>query len=311
MNNRPHFSLALLHPRYWLLWIGLGIWYLVVLLPYPVLLSLGRGLGRLLYLTGKRRRYFAGRNIQLCFPQWSAQQRQQLLEKNFESIGIAMFEVGMSWWWSRKRFDRLLQFEGLEHIENLNGQGALLMAMHFTTLEVGASALSTKICMDGMYRPNDNPVFDYVQRKGREKRVANGRVYPRNDLRGVLRALREGRILWYAPDQDYGPERSQFAPFFGVPAATVTATASFAEKGRAVVLPFTHMRLENGRGYRIVVHPPLQDFPVGDSLADATRINQLVEGFIRQQPDQYLWVHRRFKTRPEGELPLYTMARKG
>lgn len=310
MESRPHFSLALLHPRYALLWLGLGLWYLIVLLPYPVLLALGRGLGRFLCRVSKRRRYFAARNLELCFPELSAAERQKLLLKHFESVGIAMFETGIAWWWPRRRFERLLQFEGLEHITNLNGRGALLMAMHFTTLEMGASALSTRICMDGMYRPNDNPVFDYVQRRGREKRVSRGRVYPRRDVRGVLKALRDGRILWYAPDQDYGPERSLFAPFFGVSAATVTATASFADKGRAAVLPFTHMRLENGRGYRIVVHPPLQNFPTGDSLDDATRINQLVEHFVRQQPDQYLWVHRRFKTRPRGEVSLYAIARR-
>lgn len=310
MEARPHFSKQLLHPRYWLIWLGLGLWRLIVLLPYPLLLVIGRGLGRLIYLTGKKRRYFAARNIELCFPEKSPEQRQALLKENFASNGIAMLETGIAWWWSNERFEKLLQFKGLEHIENLDGQGALLMAMHFTTLEVGASAISTRICMDGMYRPNNNAVFDYVQRKGREKRVSEGRVYPRQDVRGVLKGLREGRLIWYAPDQDYGRKQSVFAPFFGVTAASVAATAKLAERGRAAVLPFTHTRLPNGRGYMIEVHPPLDNYPVGDDVADATRINRELEQFIRQQPEQYLWVHRRFKTRPEGEPSLYSVKKK-
>jgi len=192
----------------------------------------------------------------------------------------------------------------------LQGRGALLMAIHFTTLEIGASALSARHSIDGMYRPHKNPVYDYVQSKGRRARDPLGVVYPREDIRGMFKALRQGRIIWYAPDQDYGRKQSVFARFFGVPAATVTATARFAKTGNALVLPFSQVRLPDGRGYLIKVHPPLQDFPTGDDLADAETVNRQVEKMILEQPDQYMWIHRRFKTRPPGESRPYPKSSK-
>jgi Kdo2-lipid IVA lauroyltransferase/acyltransferase len=156
-----------------------------------------------------------------------------------------------------------------------------------------------------MYRPHNNPVYDFVQRRGRLARSKSSDVYTRDDVRGLARALRKGRVIWYAPDQDYGRRQSVFAPFFGVPASTVTATGRFAQLGNARILPFTHVRLPGTAGYRVTIHPPLENCPTGDDLADATRINALAEHFIRQQPDQYLWAHRRFKTRPPGEKSLY------
>lgn len=310
MEIRPHFSRALLHPKYWLTWIGLGFWRLLVMLPYSVLLKLGRLTGWLMYHISKKRRYFAERNLELCFPEMSAEARKKLLKENFASSGIALFETGIAWWWSARRFNRLMTFEGLENLENLNGRGALLMALHYTTLEVGAAGINSKACVDGMYRPNNNPVFDYVQRKGREKRGQRSRAYPRRDLRGVLKALRQGRVLWYAPDQDYGPNQSIFVPLFGVEAATVVATSRLAGKGNAAVLPFTHIRKTDGSGYLIKVHPALDNFPTGDERNDTLRVNQLVEQFVRECPEQYLWVHRRFKTRPEGEPSLYSVEKR-
>lgn len=304
-SQAPRFQWALLHPRLWPTWLGMGLWWLVSLLPYRLLLLLGLGLGALFYHAGGARRRIVERNIELCFPELSPAQRQALVRANFASYGIALFEVPIAWWWPDRRFARLVELEGVEHIEQLRGQGALLMAIHYTTLEIGAQAVSRVTPVDGMYRPHGNPVYDYLQRKGRESRNPTGRVYPRKDVRGVLKALRSGRVLWYAPDQDYGPRQSVFAPFFGIPAASVTATARFAQMGNARVLPFSHVRLPNGRGYRVVIHPPLEDFPSGDDVADATRINGLVEQMIRRQPDQYLWAHRRFKTRPPGEPLLY------
>ncbi|MCV6605382.1 MAG: LpxL/LpxP family Kdo(2)-lipid IV(A) lauroyl/palmitoleoyl acyltransferase [Porticoccaceae bacterium] len=307
MEARPHFTLSLLHPRYWLTWLWLTLWrLLVLLLPYRVQLIVGRGLGTLLARAVPRRRKIAARNLELCFPELSDKQRAQLLRKHFHSVGIATFETGIAWWWPNWRFQRLLHFHGLEHFDRLGGRGALLMALHFTNLEVGASAISTRVCMDGMYRPNNNPVFDYVQRRGRERRVEGGRVYPRRDIRGVLKALKDGRILWYAPDQDYGPQQSIFAPLFGQQAATVMATGRLAAKSGAAVVPFTHYRRDDGKGYDIRIYAPLDNFPSGDDLADASHINSLVEHYIRQCPEQYLWVHRRFKTRPEGEASLYS-----
>lgn len=305
MNSNQQFQWKYLHPRFWLTWLGIGCWRLVVKLPYPVMMWLGRLLGAILYFMGGYRYQVAEINLALCFPEMSEVQRRQLLRDNFASYGIGFFEVGMAWWWPTERLNKYIQLEGMEHIEALNGRGALLMAIHYTTLEVGASALSARHSIDGMYRPHKSAVYDYVQSKGRRVRNPAGVVYPREDVRGMFKALRQGRIIWYAPDQDYGRKQSVFANFFGVPAASVTATARFAKVGNAAILPFSHIRLPNNQGYRVTVHPPLENFPSGDDVADAETINRRVEAFILEQPDQYLWAHRRFKTRPEGEQRPY------
>ena len=306
MQARPRLTPRLFGPRYWLTWLWLGLaWLLVLLLPYRAQLWFGAGLGRLLAWLIPCRRRIAARNLELCFPELDSAQRATLLRKHYRNLGIGIFETGIAWWWPDRRFARLLRFEGLEHLQNLGDRGALLLSPHLTSLEIGCSAISLKLCLDGMYRPNNNPVLDYVQRQGRERRVRTGRARPRDDLRGILKALRQGRILWYAPDQDYGPRRSIFAPLFGHAAATVTATARLAARTGAAVLPYTSFRRADGGGYHIRVYPPLGEFPSGDDLTDATRINRLVEHCIRQCPEQYLWVHRRFKTRPPGEASLY------
>jgi len=305
--DRPRFRARFLHPRFWLLWLGLGLLWLLVQLPYVCLLRLGRGLGALMFhLAGSRRR-IARRNLELCFPELSEARREQLLRENFASTGIAFFEMAMSWWWSRQRLARLARIEGLEHLQRAQaeGRGVILMAFHFTTLEIGAALLGQRQTIDGMYREHSNPVFDYVQRRGRERHNADATAIEREDIRAMLRVLRAGRAIWYAPDQDYGRKQSLFAPLFGIPAATVTATTKFARLGKARVVPFSQSRLADGSGYRLVIHSPLEDFPGESEEADCRRINQLVEQAIRQQPEQYLWAHRRFKTRPDGEPSLY------
>lgn len=301
------FEIAFLHPRYWLLWLGLAVFWLITQLPYVVLLGLGRALGALMLRTVARRRHIVQRNLELCFPELSEQERQQLLRDNFASMGIAFFEMAMSWWWPKQRLRRLVQVEGLEHLQEAQAQqqGVILMAIHFTTLEIGAALLGQQHTIDGMYRAHNNPVFDYVQRRGRERHNADALAIEREDVRGMLRVLRQGRAIWYAPDQDYGPKQSLFVPLFGVPAATVTATSKFAKLGRAIVLPMTQTRLPKGKGYLIKIEPPLADFPGVSDEQDCIRLNQWVEQAIVKQPEQYLWAHRRFKTRPAGEATLY------
>lgn len=301
------FDIAFLHPRYWLLWLGLALLWLLTQLPYVFLLALGRGLGRIiLYLAGSRR-HIVRRNLELCFPHLSEPEREQLLRENFASMGIAFFEMAMSWWWPKKRLSKLLKVEGLEHLQAAQeqNQGVILMAIHFTTLEIGAALLGQRHTIDGMYRAHNNPVFDYVQRRGRERHNADSRAIEREDVRGMLKVLRQGRAIWYAPDQDYGPKQSLFVPLFGVPAATVTATSKFAKLGRAQVIPMTQTRLPHAQGYLIKIEPALSNFPGASDEEDCLRLNQWVEQAISQQPEQYLWAHRRFKTRPEGEAKLY------
>ena len=301
------FDIAFLHPRYWLLWFGLGLLWLITQLPYKVLLRLGRALGALMQRVAHSRRHIVTRNIELCFTHLSVAERDALVRENFASMGIAFFEMAMSWWWPKKRLSRLVQVQGLEHLQAAQeqGQGAILMAIHFTTLEIGAALLGQQHTIDGMYRAHDNPMFDYVQRRGRERHNADAQAIEREDVRGMLKVLRKGRAIWYAPDQDYGPKQSLFVPLFGVPAATVTATSKFAKLGRAQVIPMTQTRLPNGQGYLIKIEPALSDFPGESDEQDCLRLNQWIERAIAQQPEQYLWAHRRFKTRPEGEAKLY------
>lgn len=188
----------------------------------------------------------------------------------------------------------------------------MLLGIHFTTLEIGTAAIATVSARDGMYRAHGNPVYDFIQARGRlHKGTSADVIYERRDVRGTMKALKAGRTVWYGPDQDYGLQQGLYAPFFGIQAATVYATARFAQKTGAAVVPFSHIRLPGSQGYKITVHPALEDFPSGDDLVDATRINRIVEEFILVQPEQYLWVHRRFKNRPGSEPDVYGLtARK-
>ena len=309
--DRPHFRAAFFHPRFWLLWLGLGVLWLVVQLPYKVQLCIGRVLGAVMYRIAGDRRRIAARNLELCFPEKTAAERERLLKENFASTGIAFFEMAMSWWWSKPRLGKLAHVEGLEHLEQAQreGKGVILMAFHFTTLEIGAALLGQQHTIDGMYREHNNPLFDFIQRRGRERHNADSLAVERDDVRGMLKLLRSGRAIWYAPDQDYGAKQSIFVPLFGIPAATVTATSKFAKLGKAKVVPFTQQRLADGTGYKLVIHAPLSDFPGESDEADCLRINQWVERAIRECPEQYLWAHRRFKTRPPGEPKLYDKRR--
>lgn len=310
--DRPRFRAVFFHPRFWLLWLGLGLLWLVTQLPYRALLTIGRLLGAGMYRVAGERRRIAARNLELCFPEKSAKERKTLLKENFASTGIAFFEMAMSWWWSRQRLARLAHVEGLEHLKQaqLDGKGVILMALHFTTLEIGAALLGQKHTIDGMYREHGNPLFDYIQRRGRERHNLDSLAVEREDVRGMLKLLRAGRAIWYAPDQDYGAKQSLFVPLFGIQAATVPATSKFARLGKALVVPFTQQRLADGRGYRLVIHPPLTDFPGESDEVDCLRINQWVEASVRECPEQYLWTHRRFKSRPPGEAKLYEKRRR-
>ncbi len=309
--ERPRFRRYFLHPRFWPLWLGLGGLWLVVQLPYGALLRLGRWLGLGMYRVASERRRVAARNLELCFPQMPPVERKRLLKENFASTGIAFFEMAMSWWWPKARLAKLAHIEGLEHLQaaQRDGEGAILMALHFTPLEIGAALLGHRHTIDGMYREHRNALFDFVQRQGRERHNLDSLAVEREDVRGMIKLLRKGRAIWYAPDQDYGAKQSIFVPLFGIEAATVTATTHFARLGKARVIPFTQRRLEDGSGYRLVLHPPLEGFPGESEAADALRINQWVEQAVTECPEQYLWAHRRFKSRPAGAPKLYDKRR--
>jgi Kdo2-lipid IVA lauroyltransferase/acyltransferase len=305
--NAPPFSARLLHPRYWLTWLLFAFWYCLAVLPYRWQLAMGRGLGHATYYLVKRRRWIARCNIDLCFPELTDAQREKMTRDVMVSIGMAFFETGIAWFWPAWRLRKLYTIDGLEHLHDAEraGQGVILMAFHFAHIDIGAKLMGFEHSIDGTYRPHNNPVYDWIQRFGRERHSMGGKTIPRDDIRGMTKALRAGRAIWYAPDQDYGPKHSIFVPLFGISAATVAATSQLARMGKARVIGFTQTRKPKGQGYHLQVYPPLADFPSGDDVADTLRINQFVEARIREQPEQYLWVHRRFKTRPPGEPDLY------
>lgn len=300
-----------LAPRYWFTWVGLGITWALAQLPYRWLMRLGRVLGRVMGALPGGRRHIATVNLSLCFPGFTAAQREEVLRKHFESLGMALMETALCWWASPARLHSLLvQVQGLEYLEKAlapgdgGGRGAIVLIGHFTTMEMIGTLLHTQITLHVTYRQHKNALFDEVMRRARLSH--QGAVLIEHDnIRAMLRILKSNNALWYAPDQNYAGKHSTFAPFFGIPAATMTGTAEMARISGAPVIPLFPERLPDGSGYRITLQPALEGFPTGDAARDAARINALFESQVRLIPEQYLWVHRRFKTRPAGEDSVY------
>jgi len=307
--GRPHFSLKLLHPRHWLTWLGLGVWWLCVqLLPFRWQMALGGALGELAGKLSKRRRIITQKNIDLCFPEKSDEQKQQLYRQVMQSVGRGLFDTGIAWFWSIERLNKRIETRGQEHLQNLQDQdvGVLFMGLHFTSLEISGPGVhkDKHFLIDGVYRPHHNPVYDYVQRKGRERHGPDFEVVPRLEVRSMVKCLRKGRALSYLPDQDYGPKHSVFAPFFGIETAVVTAPSQLVKLGRAKVLAYRAVRKADLSGYLVEIFP-VEGYGSGDEQKDAEALSAFVEARVREYPDQYLWVHRRFKTRPDGQRDFY------
>lgn len=286
--------------------MGIGALYLLVLLPYPLLYALGTRLGRLVMRFMRHREAIARRNLQLCFPAMPDAEREALLRQNFESVGMGLIETGIAWFWPDWRIKRWVSVSGLGHISGARAEnkGVLLIGMHFLTLELGARIFGMYNPGIGVYRPNDNPLLDWLQTWGRMR--SNKSMLDRADIKGMIRALKSGEIIWYAPDHDYGPKSSVFAPLFAVPqAATTAGTYLLAKTARPAVIPFTPRRLPQGRGYELLILPDERNMPLDSDIAAASYMNKVVEQAILRAPDQYMWLHRRFKTRPPGEPSLY------
>lgn len=311
MIKSPPFKKSFLQPKYWLTWFGIGLLYILVLLPYPVIYWLGTRLGRFSKVFLKKRVQIAERNLELCFPQIPKSEREALVNKNFESVGMGLFETGMAWFWPEWRVKRWFKVSGLENIQKVkdSGQGILLIGIHFLTLELGARIFGIYNPGVGVYRPNDNPVMDWLQTWGRLR--SNKFMIDRKDVKGMIRSLKAGEIIWYAPDHDYGPRKSVFVPLFAVDkAATTTGTYILAKTSNPALIPFTPKRLPEGKGYELIISPPVADFPTDNEENTARAMNKVVEQEILRAPDQYMWLHRRFKTRPEGDASLYNEIKK-
>lgn len=297
----PALSLAI-RVRFWQAGIEVALMRVLALLPLRVLRWLGAGLGTVLWPLARERRLITLRNLELCFPEKSEAERMQLAKQNFRNTAIGFMETAKIWYTAPERIKRWVEVEGLEHLQaaSARGKGVLVLGFHLTDLELGAVAVAHFTKLAGMYRPHADPVFEAAMRRGRERHFP---MIPRDDVRGMLRWLKSGGSVWYAADQDYGAQHSVFAPFFGIPAATITATSRFAKLSGAPVVPLTHVR--TATGIKLFLHPPLTTIPSGDELADTTTANQFLETWLRQHPADYLWLHRRFKTRPAGVESRY------
>lgn len=312
--DKAPFSKRMLHPYFWGAWLVIFIfWILVTFLPYPVLMFLGRQFGLLIGVLIPSRRYVLGRNASLAFPELDRKQRRRFKRRVLENSGAAIFETGIAWFWSDRRLMRRLTWdeEEIKAARELAAQNkpTIVLTAHFVTLEIMARAYALLIKPGiGVYRPSEHPVWEWMQVKGRLR--DNLALVSSKDPRSMIKALMRKVPIWYAPDQDYGSKVSIFVPFFGVQnVATVTGTHDLARVRGTVVQPSWTMR-EHGK-YILRVLKPLENFPTDDARADTIRVNQVLERMIRERPDQYLWLHRRFKTRPIGEPSRYSELEDG
>jgi KDO2-lipid IV(A) lauroyltransferase len=305
-NDPEHFRVIdYLHPRFWLMWIFIGLLRLAALLPYTTQLKMGRNLGRLLKRILPSRRRIVDTNLELCFPDKTLQERHDLRDHNYENLGVSILEMAMCWWWKPQQLKPLVEVHGLENVENClrKGQGVLLLSGHFTSLEIGGRLLSLVLPFQAMYRPQKNPLFDSLLYQKRKGYLVD--IIPRKNTRRMIKGIKNLIPTWYAPDQDFPRERNAFAPFFGIQTATITASARLTKSSGAAILPFYPERKKDGSGYILWIKPALENFPSGNDITDATIINESIEKYVRLIPDQYMWLHKRFKTRPPGEPRIY------
>lgn len=297
----PH----LLAPSQWPTWIAIGLAWLVARLPLGALRRLGLALGKLTWHLAPARRRIAAINIGLCFPERSAAEQEALARDCVQQVTLGTLELALAWLNPKRDVRGLCRISGAEHLKaaQAQGRGVVLVGGHYAVMDIIAQSLAELGGIDLMYRKNKQPAWEWLQMRGRGHYFEH--IHERRDTRGILRALKRGRTIWYAADQDYGPTHSVFAPFFGVPAATITATSRLARFNQSPVLLLSQHRDRDGVGWQLHFTPIVSDFPSADEQADATRMNALLETEIRKDPAQYLWVHKRFKTRPEGEPSFY------
>ncbi len=291
-----------LGPRYWLLWVGLGLVRALNTLPLRWQMAVGRGLGRIAYALSRRDRRIADINVRLCLPGLTEEERTDLVKDHFEALGCALLETGMVWWASAKRLQRLVDFEGEEHLRAAlaQGRGALMLSAHFTTLEMGARALTLLGPTSIMYLTPKNALVAELSRRNRGRHTV--RAISSDRVRDLLQSLKSNLPVWYAPDQRYTDKNSELVPLFGQPAASNVATSRLAKISGAPVLPYFPKRRADNRGYVIQIHAPLDNFPSADPVADTRRFHELIECNVRDHPEQYLWTYKRFKRPgPDGD----------
>lgn len=310
-QTSPYQIRYLLNPLYWPMWLVIGLLWLTTRLSYRRILSLGAVLGRIGYYLLPSRRRIVRTNIRITHPELDEAGVRDLVKRSFFSAGVMLFEMAWAWWGKDAKIQPLVRYEGLEHLQaaQARGKGVLLLGSHFTTLELQGRLLAYRA--DNVYptyKPAHNSLFELIMTHNR--RHMNKGLVASRDMRGILKILKQGEIIWYAPDQDFGADRSVFAPFMGIQTSTLTMTARLAKISKAPMLPLYCERLPGEQGYVMRIGPPLANFPSGDEIQDATAINAAIEVQVRRTPEQYIWGHRRFKTRPRGEPQLYQLKRR-
>ena len=285
--------------------LGLLVLRAIAWLPSTAQIWFGTLLGKTAYLLSRKWRTTTTKNISSAFPKLSQEEQQALITKHFRSLGIGLIEMAVAWWGSDRRLKTCVTVEGLKHLDHAleQGNGVILLSAHFTTLEIGGRLLSLFRPLHAMYRKQDNPLFNQAMVDGRNSFLQS--IVEKKDLRGMLRLLKDNQVIWYAMDQNSSDNSAAFTHFFGIPCSTTTATSKLAQRSGAVVIPFTTARIGPNNHYQLTIHPPFSPFPGEDAVEDTQRIMDHFEKEIRKIPEQYLWIHRRFKSQPEGYPPFY------
>jgi KDO2-lipid IV(A) lauroyltransferase len=287
--------------------ILLGLLWLLHWLPLSVQAAIGRGVGAILHAVAGTRRRIALRNLELCFPEKSQREREALAREHFGWLGRSLLERGLLWWASPERLKRLIHVEGDVTLAERSERPVMWLVPHFLALDVAGTSVLLYQKRKGIsiYQEQTNEVMDAVMRRGR-LRLGNAEIFPRdNSAKALVRAIRKGDAFFNLPDMDFGERDAAFVPFFGVPAATLLAPSRLARALNMIVQPVIAESLPGGQGYRVRFMPAWDHFPTDDALADTTALNRWIESEIRKNPAQYLWVHKRFKTRPSGQDSLY------
>jgi len=293
-----------IHPKYFPTWILILLMRVGVFIPFRLQVFFGKIIGKLIYPFMTELRKTAYTNISNCFPDKKQPQVTLLVKQHFEAIGISLFETANAYYASDKKIKRILTINNEKNFtEALKKEGGIiLLCSHFMPLMLGSRALLIKHTIANIYRPQNNQLFDQVMVKGY---LRNGAVMIKNtDTRSIMKAINNSLPIWYAPDQDLGKNNSIFAPLFGIQTATASATSRLAKNNNTRVIPYSFVRAKHG--YEMSFEKPLKNYPSGNAIKDASKTNQILEKQIIKNPEQYLWVHRRFKTRPEGEENFYS-----
>ena len=282
-----------------------GLLWLLHFLPFAAVAAIGSAAGSVLYWLIPERRRVTRVNLEKCFPAMPPAERERLARAHFRAVARSFFDHALLWWAPRERIERLVRVEGLEHLRAAMGAPVILFVPHFVGLDAGATRLTCEMNITGMYARQKNKVFDALLHHGRSRFGDQRAISRQEGIRPILAALREGRPLYYLPDQDYGPRDAIFVPFFGVSAATIPGLSRIARVAGAKVLPCVTRMLPGGAGYVLGIEAPWDNFPTDDLAADTRRMNAYIEQRIAGMPEQYNWMHKRFKTRPPGEARFY------